>query len=80
MTHVVVSVIVTVMEHHDQRILGRKGFIWLPHHYLAFKEARTGTHTGQELEAEAGPWRGAAYWLTLHDLLSLLSYRTQDHS
>jgi hypothetical protein len=48
MTHVVVSVIVTVMEHHDQRILGRKGFIWLPHHYLAFKEARTGTHTGQE--------------------------------
>ena len=25
------------------------------------------------------PWKGAAYWLALHGLLSLLSYRTQDH-
>ena len=25
------------------------------------------------------PWRGAAYWLVPHGLLSLLSYRTQDH-
>ena len=25
------------------------------------------------------PWRGAAYWLDPHDLLSLLSYRSQDH-
>jgi hypothetical protein len=25
------------------------------------------------------PWRGAAYWLASHGLLSLLSYRTQDH-
>ena len=25
------------------------------------------------------PWRGAACWLAPHDLLSLLSYRTQDH-
>ena len=24
-------------------------------------------------------WRGAAYWLAHHDLLSLLSYKTQDH-
>jgi len=24
-------------------------------------------------------WRGAAYWLAYHGLLSLLSYRTQDH-
>ena len=24
------------------------------------------------------PWRGAAYWLTPHGLLSLPSYRTQD--
>ena len=24
------------------------------------------------------PWRGAAYWLAPHDLLSLLSYRAQD--
>ena len=26
-----------------------------------------------------GPWRSAAYWLPLHSLLSLLSYRTQNH-
>jgi hypothetical protein len=25
------------------------------------------------------PWRGAAYWLASPDLLSLLSYRTQDY-
>jgi hypothetical protein len=25
------------------------------------------------------PWRGAAYWLASPGLLSLLSYRTQDH-
>lgn len=25
------------------------------------------------------PWKGAAYLLAHHDLLSLLSYRTQDH-
>jgi hypothetical protein len=25
------------------------------------------------------PWRGAASWLAPHGLLSLLSYRTQDH-
>jgi hypothetical protein len=25
------------------------------------------------------PWRDAAYWLAPHGLLSLLSYRTQDH-
>jgi hypothetical protein len=24
------------------------------------------------------PWRDAAYWLAPYDLLSLLSYRTQD--
>jgi hypothetical protein len=24
------------------------------------------------------PWRGAAYWLAPHGLLSMLSYRTQD--
>ena len=25
------------------------------------------------------PWRDAAYWFAPHGLLSLLSYRTQDH-
>ena len=38
---------------------------------------------GQELKAgtwrqelKQRPWRGAAYWLALHGLLSLLSYKT----
>ena len=25
------------------------------------------------------PWRGVAYWFALHGLVSLLSYRTEDH-
>ena len=25
------------------------------------------------------PWRDVTYWLALHGLLSLLSYRTKDH-
>jgi hypothetical protein len=25
------------------------------------------------------PWRGAVHWLVPHGLLSLLSYRTEDH-
>jgi hypothetical protein len=30
-------------------------------------------------ELMQGPQRDAAYWLAPHGLLSLLSYRTQDH-
>jgi hypothetical protein len=37
---------------------------------------RAGTRT-QKLWR--GPWRGAAYWLASHVLLSLLSYKTQNH-
>ena len=25
------------------------------------------------------PWKGVAFWLALHGLLSMLSYRTQDY-
>ena len=32
-----------------------------------------------EAEADTEAMEGAAYWLTPHRLLSLLSYRTQDH-
>ena len=35
------------------------------------------TQAGQELMQR--PWKGAAYWLAHHGLLSLLSYRTQNH-
>ena len=45
-------------------------------HSPSLKQVRAGTWR-QELMQK--PWRGAAYWLALHGLLSLLSYRTQDH-
>jgi hypothetical protein len=68
--------------------VGRKGFIQLtlPYCCSSPKEVRTGPQTGQEpghknLEtgADAEAWKGTANWLTPHGLLSLLSYRTQDH-
>ena len=67
------------MKHHDQSNPGRKGFIWLmlPHHGRKSRPNRAGAWR-QELMQR--PWRGAAYWLALYDLLSLLSYRTQNHS
>ena len=41
---------------------------------------RAGTHKGRELEAEdTYAIEDAAYWLAPHDLLTLLSYRAQDH-
>ena len=32
-----------------------------------------------EAGADEKPWRGAAYWLVPHGLLTLLSYRTQGY-
>ena len=61
---------------------GRKRLIrlTLSHPSLSLKEVSRSS-------CRAGPWRqgryrgmeGAAYWLPPHGLLSLLSYRTQDH-
>ena len=31
-----------------------------------------------EVGADQRPWKGAAFWLVYHGLLSLLSYRAQD--
>jgi hypothetical protein len=61
--------------------LGREGFIQLtlPHCCSSIKEVRTGTQAGQEAGADAEAMEGAAYWLASPDLLSLLSYRTQDY-
>jgi hypothetical protein len=38
--------------------------------------SRTGTWTQEPMQR---PWRSAVYWLTYNDLLSLHSYRTQNH-
>ena len=72
-----------MIKHHDQKASwGGKGlFIWLTLHSPSLEEVRTGTQTGQEpgAGADAEAMEGAAYWLASRDLLSLLSYRTQDH-
>lgn len=81
---VLVAVPICVTQHHDQRNWGRRGFIWLllPHRCSPLKEVRAGNQAGagtwiQELMQR--PWKGTAYWLVPQGLLSLLSYRIQDH-
>ena len=65
--------------------LGRKGFIWLTllHCCLSPKKVRAGTQTRQEPGGRSQLvhrlWKGAAYWLAPLALLSLFSYRTQNH-
>jgi hypothetical protein len=64
--------------------LGRNGFIWLtsPQHSPSLGKSEQGPkQEGRILEAEADTeaMEGAAYWPAPHGLLSLLSYRTQDH-
>jgi len=80
-----VRVSIAVMKHHNQKeSWGGKCLSVLYFHTLvpSLKEARTrnSNRTGtwrQELMQK--PWKGAAYWLVHHGLLSLLCYRTQDH-
>jgi hypothetical protein len=55
--------------------LRRKG-LTLPHHNPLLKEVRTGTC---RQEPKQRPRKGAAAWIVPRGLLSLLSYRTQDH-
>ena len=64
--------------------LGRKGFMWITHPQSPSTEGsqgREGLKPGGNLEAgaDAEAMEDAAYWLVPHGLLSLLSYRTQDH-
>ena len=61
--------------------LGRKGFIQLtlPHCCSSAKDVRTGTQAGQEAGADAKTIQGCYLLACFPWLLSLLSYRTQDH-
>lgn len=63
--------------------LGRKEFSWLtlPYHCSSWKEVRTKTQMAGTCRQELiqSPLRDAAYWLGPNDLLSLLSYKTQNH-
>lgn len=58
--------------------MGKKGFIWLPLPYLhpSLRGVRAGTWR-QELKHM--PWRKAAYLLAPPGLLSLFTYKPQDH-
>ena len=64
-------------EHDDKKqTWGAKGLFLLTAYRPSDREAKVATWR-QELKQR--PWRGAAYWLAPHGLLSLLSYRPQDH-
>jgi hypothetical protein len=82
-----------MVKHHDQKQLGRIGFLWLtppyihiylyPYthtvHHLRSQDRKSNRAGTWRQELMQRPWRGAAYWLAPHLLLNLLSYRTQDH-
>ena len=63
--------------------LGRKGFIrlTLPHSSSSLKGSEQEFRQDRDLEVgtDAEAMRGTAFWLAPYGLLSLLSYRTQDH-
>jgi hypothetical protein len=61
--------------------LGRKGFIQLTIPYCCLSPRKSGLELKQVRKQELmqRPWRDVLYWLASPDLLSLLSYRTQDH-
>jgi hypothetical protein len=80
---VLVRVTLSVMKLHDQKQAGEERV------YLAYISTSLFIIKGSQdrNSNRAGTWRqelmprlkrGAAHWLALHSLLSLLSYRTQD--
>ena len=82
---VLARVTIAVMKHHDQKQAGEKGFIWLIplHHSPLVEEEKSREELKQagtwRQELMQRSWRNTVYWLIQHGLLSLLSYRTQDH-
>ena len=84
MYDVLVRAAIAMKKHHDQK-QGRKERVYWAYtstspFIIEGSQDRNSLRAGtwrQELVQR--PRRGAAYWLAPHDLLSLLSYRTQDH-
>ena len=72
------------MKHHDQKQVQDER-VYLPYVsiLLFISEGAWGRNSSRartwRQELMRRPWTGAAYWLTPHGLLSLLSYRPQDH-
>ena len=60
--------------------LGKRVYTYSPQSQSIMEEVRARTQAGTWRQAlKQRPWRSAVYWLALHGLLGLLSYRTQDH-
>ena len=75
---ILVKVSTATMKHYHSKTWGGKGAFGVHFHITVHYWRKLGqAQTGQDPDAEA--MEGAAYWLALHGLLSLLSYRTQDH-
>jgi hypothetical protein len=80
---VLVRVSIVATEHHDQKASWREKDLAYTSTLLFIIEGSRGRNTSscrtwrQELTQKA--WRDAAYWLAPHGLLSLISYRSQDH-
>jgi hypothetical protein len=80
---VCLRVTIAVIKYHDKKQVGERKV------YLLYTFVSMFVTTGNQdrNSNRAGTWRqklmqrprrGAAYWLALHSLLSLLSYRTQE--
>ena len=71
-------------KHHEQKASwGGKGLFGLHFHIIALHRRKSGQELkqGRSLEsgADAEAMEGAAYWLVPCDLLSLISYSTQNN-
>ena len=58
---------------------GRKSLFGLHFQITAHHQRKSGQEVKQGRNWEEGAMDSAVYWLTSYGLLSLLSYRTQDH-
>jgi hypothetical protein len=72
------------MKHPDQQQLGKEGanlaYTSTSQSIIEGSQDRNSNWEGTwRQELMQTPWRDAVYWLAPHDLLSLLSYSTQDH-
>jgi hypothetical protein len=68
-----------VKKHHDQKASWREKDFFGLHLYIAvYHWKKSGQKLKQDLEigTVSKAMKGAAYWLSSHGLLSLLSYRT----
>jgi hypothetical protein len=67
------------MKHRGQELLGEER-VYFAHSSTSqfIIKSSKGRIWRQELMQR--PWRDTAYWLAPHGLLSLLSYKTQDHN